>query len=133
MNPWITCANAFHSEYSVPTITSFRDSRTCLGGGGGGDPKTFEASVTASTQGAGKEGKRGKAVVVVTDNLGAPVIGATVKGDFSGGINQEGVSGTTNTSGTVTLQTSGTAKGKFLVKFCVMELTAPGLSWNQTQ
>ena len=41
MNPFITCANQFHPSLSIPQITSFRDSCTCLsdcGGGGGGDP-----------------------------------------------------------------------------------------------
>ena len=35
MNPYITCANVFHSTFSIPEIASFRDSRSCLDGGGG--------------------------------------------------------------------------------------------------
>ncbi len=35
MNPYITCSNQFHPTYSIPVITSFRDSRTCLSAGSG--------------------------------------------------------------------------------------------------
>jgi hypothetical protein len=35
MNPFITCANVFHATFSIPEIASFRDSRSCLTGGGG--------------------------------------------------------------------------------------------------
>jgi hypothetical protein len=36
MNPYITSANTFNPNVTRGTITSFRDSRTCLDGGGGG-------------------------------------------------------------------------------------------------
>lgn len=36
MNPYITCANQFHPTLSIPTITAFRDSRTCLAAGNSG-------------------------------------------------------------------------------------------------
>lgn len=40
MNAVIPCANDFHDTFTVPDITSFRDSRTCLDGdGGGGGPE----------------------------------------------------------------------------------------------
>lgn len=35
MNPSLTCSNQFDPTQSVPVITSFRDSRTCLSPGGG--------------------------------------------------------------------------------------------------
>ncbi|MHC4066356.1 MAG: M12 family metallo-peptidase [Planctomycetota bacterium] len=34
MNPFITCANVFHPTFSIPEMVSFRNSRTCLDGGG---------------------------------------------------------------------------------------------------
>lgn len=36
MNPYITCANQFHPTLSVPPISTFRDSRTCLSAGNSG-------------------------------------------------------------------------------------------------
>ena len=36
MNPYITSANTFNPNVTRGTITSFRDSRSCLSGGGGG-------------------------------------------------------------------------------------------------
>ena len=48
--------------------------------------------------------------------------GATVDGTFSGDIN-EGASGVTNGSGTVTLETTGFAQGGVNVSFCVDDVT----------
>lgn len=36
MNPSLTCTNVFHPSLTVPVITSFRDSRSCLSGATGG-------------------------------------------------------------------------------------------------
>ncbi len=36
MNPSITCTNQFHPTLSIPVITSFRDTRTCLSSGNSG-------------------------------------------------------------------------------------------------
>jgi len=33
MNPYITCSNQFHPTLSIPVMTTFRDSRTCLAAG----------------------------------------------------------------------------------------------------
>ncbi|MHC4920207.1 MAG: zinc-dependent metalloprotease family protein, partial [Planctomycetota bacterium] len=84
MNRFITSANQFHAKRSIPEIVRFRDSRSCLDGSGssGGTATTVAASVTASVEGAGKGLKRGKAVIVVTDNLGAPRSGVVVAGAF---------------------------------------------------
>ncbi len=42
MNPSITCANRFHADFTVPGILAFRDSRTCLDPGVGGDVLFYE-------------------------------------------------------------------------------------------
>lgn len=52
MNPWGTCANEFHPEYTIPEIIAFRDSRTCLdrcddGAGGAPPPAPSALSATA--------------------------------------------------------------------------------------
>lgn len=35
MNPSLTCSNQFHPTLSIPTIVSYRDTRSCLSAGGG--------------------------------------------------------------------------------------------------
>jgi len=109
-----TNANGFDGETKVDYITVNSP---------GGNPTSVQVSVTASTQ--GKKFQRGKAVVVVTDDLGVPVSGATVTGNFSGTLSQNGVQGTTDTNGSVTLLTSQRLKQELLVTFCVIAVNAP--------
>ena len=127
MNPYITCANTFHPSFTIPTITSFRDSINCLDGGGGpggGDPTSVHvASIVPSTVKLSKGRKRARATVTIEDDLGNPVSGATVNGTFTGGIN-ESLSGTTNSNGQVTLTTLGSKKGKLNFTFCVDSVSA---------
>jgi hypothetical protein len=128
MNPYITCANQFHPTQTIPEIVNFASSKTCLGQGGGGDPpgeptSVHVASVTPSLQGAGKGKKKAVATVVIVDDLGDPVSGASVTVAFSGDLN-ESVSGTTNGSGSVTLLTNGTKKGKTKFTACVTSVSA---------
>jgi FtsP/CotA-like multicopper oxidase with cupredoxin domain len=89
-------------------------------------------SVSVTTVNAGQGMKRGQASVVVVDNLGAPVQGATVTGDFTGTITQLGVTGPlTDASGRTTITTSGTAKGSVSLTFCVTSISHPNLAdWN---
>jgi hypothetical protein len=79
-------------------------------------------SVVTSTVNAGGGNKRGQAVVVVVDNLGDPVSGAFVTGQFGGSYNEPG-SGTTGANGSVTMQTSQTLKGGVTVAFCIGGVT----------
>lgn len=130
MNASITCANSFHARRTIPTIVSFKNSLSCLGGGG--TATSVLAGVTTSTKGAGKGFKRGRAVVIITDNLGVVVAGATVIGSFFGGFNEGPLTGTTNGSGSVTFETNATRKGKFSLTFCVDSVQA-ALPWNQGQ
>ncbi|MDA1315134.1 MAG: hypothetical protein O2968_17520 [Acidobacteria bacterium] len=80
------------------------------------------ASLVASTVNAGGNRKRGRADAVIVDNLGGLVGSVTVTGTFSGGFN-ETRSGTTNGSGSATIQTSGTVKGNVNFTFCVDNVT----------
>ena len=94
--------------------------------GGGGEPplptSMLVDSVTVSTVSAGQGQKSGRAVVAVVDDLGSPVAGATVSGTFSGTYN-ETASGTTGADGSVTFDTSATAKGGVSFTFCVTDVT----------
>ncbi|RMD96368.1 MAG: T9SS C-terminal target domain-containing protein [Calditrichaeota bacterium] len=92
--------------------------------GGGGTPTSVHVeSIVTDTQNEGQGNKRGKATVTIFDDLGGPVSGAVVTGTFSGTFN-ETQTGTTGVDGTVVLLTSGTAKGKVTVSFCVNDVVA---------
>jgi hypothetical protein len=76
-------------------------------------------SIVASTINAGQGNKHGQAVVVIVDNNGNTVGSADVTGTFTGDFNEAGLVGTTNGSGSATITTTGTAKGKIAFQFCV--------------
>lgn len=91
----------------------------------------YVESIVTGTAGAGQGNKYGTATVTLSDELGNPVGSATVDGTFSGTFN-ESVSGSTNTSGSVTLQTSSTAKGSVTVNFCVDNISHPTLTYDSS-
>jgi beta-glucanase (GH16 family) len=78
----------------------------------------YVSEVITGTGNAGGGSKYGTATVTILDNLNNPVSGATVSGTFSGTFS-ESVSGTTTSDGTVSFQTSATARGGVTVNFCV--------------
>lgn len=84
-------------------------------------------SVTVTTVGIGKGLKRGRATVVVVDDLGGLVEGATVTGDFSGTFDEQGHTGVTDLTGTTVIDTDGSQKGSVSVTFCVTSITHPAL------
>ncbi len=89
-------------------------------GGNPGNPTDIHvANISTGSQGVGGGNKVGTATITIEDDLGNPVSGATVTGDFSGDITESGVSGTTGGNGSVTVTTTGTARGKVNVDFCV--------------
>lgn len=96
----------------------------------GGVPATtmHVASISEGSQSAGQGNKRATATVTMVDDQGAPVVGATVSGDFTGDFN-EPASGTTAADGTVTLVTTGSAKGSIAFTFCVTDATHANLSY----
>jgi hypothetical protein len=81
------------------------------------------------TANAGQGDKRGQATVTLVDNQGAPVgsalVGAAFTGDFT-----ENQSGSTSASGSVTLTTTASKKGKVSFTFCVSGVTASGLTYD---
>ena len=76
-------------------------------------------SIVTSTINVGQGNKQGQAVVVIVDNNGDPVDLATVTGTFTGDYNEAGLQGITDPSGSATITTAGTAKGKINFQFCV--------------
>ena len=86
------------------------------------------SSVVNGTASAGGGKKFATATVTVVNNNGAPVVGATVTGNFTGTITQSGVSGVTGSAGTVTLRTSTSASGTITNSFCVSQVSLSGLT-----
>jgi beta-glucanase (GH16 family) len=78
----------------------------------------YVSNIVTGTANAGAGQKYGTATVSISDNLDNPVSGAVVSGTFSGTFN-ESVSGTTGSDGTVSFQTSSSARGGVTVNFCV--------------
>ncbi|MDX1614848.1 MAG: multicopper oxidase family protein [Candidatus Promineifilaceae bacterium] len=95
-----------------------------------GEPTAVDVgSIAVTTVNIGQGNKIGRATVVVVDDLGNPVADAIVTGDFSGDINESGVSGLpTDTSGTTTIDSSEAQKGGVSVTFCVTSITHPALT-----
>ncbi|WP_258104432.1 Ig-like domain-containing protein [Marinoscillum sp. MHG1-6] len=91
----------------------------------------YVSSITTGTQNAGQGNKYGTASVTILDNAGAPVVGASVTGTFSGTFN-ETVSSITGGNGVVDLITSTTAKGGVMVDLCVDDVTHSSLAYNST-
>ena len=100
---------------------------TTLSSGGATDVEVGSMMVTAVNIGQGQ--KQGQAIVVVVDNLGSPVAGATATGDFSGTFNEPNLSSDpTDTNGTTIITTSGSSKGNIQLTFCVTGITHPNLN-----
>ncbi|NCF74392.1 MAG: hypothetical protein GWP67_12910, partial [Gammaproteobacteria bacterium] len=75
-------------------------------------------SISLNTVSADRGRKHGQATVIVVDDFGSPVSGASVSGSFTGTF-AESDSATTDGNGSVTLTTTATAKGGFTFSFCV--------------
>ncbi len=91
---------------------------------GGNDPATSVqvSNLTTGTASASKGKKFGTATVTMLDNLGNPVIGETVTGQFSGSWN-ESATGTTDSAGNVSFQTTSSLGGSVTVNFCVSSVS----------
>jgi len=88
-------------------------------------------TVVVTTVNVGKGLKQGQATVTVVDNVGNPVSGATVTGDFTGTFNEPDRSGTTDATGTAVIVTTGSVKGSVSVTFCVTSITHATLTgWS---
>lgn len=102
--------------------TTTSASVTVTGTQSGSATTMYVSSIVTGTNNAGGGNKRGTATVTILNNLGNPVSGAVVSGTFSGTFNSS-ASGTTNSNGQVTLQTTSSAKGTVTVNFCVNNVT----------
>ena len=86
-------------------------------------------SVSVHIVRAGQGFNQGHATVVVVDDLGAPVAGAVVTGDFTGTISESGVTGpATDANGTTVIQTTTSVKGSVSLTFCVTSIDHPTLT-----
>ncbi|MDX1617427.1 MAG: family 16 glycosylhydrolase [Balneolaceae bacterium] len=108
------------------------DSQVVSVSDGSGATTMHVQSIVTGTQNAGQGNKHGTATVTIHDDQENPVSEATVTGTFSGTFN-ETVSGQTGSDGTVTLVTSGTAKGNVTVEFCVDDVTHASLTYDANQ
>ena len=100
--------------------------------GAGSDPTIVSVQTLAvGTQNAGRGEKRVTATVTLRDDQGGAVQGATVTVNVGSPFN-ETLTGNTNASGTTTVATVRTAKGKQAndANACVDNVTASGLTWD---
>jgi hypothetical protein len=84
-------------------------------------------NIVVSTVSLGRGQRKGRAVVVVVDDQGAPVGGAVVSGDFAGDLNESKTSSATDGNGSTTMETTDGAKGVKSLSFCVTEISHPTL------
>ena len=86
-------------------------------------------SLVASTVAAGKGRKAGVVEIIVVDNLGNPVAGATVTGTFTGAFTGT-KSGVTDAAGRVVINADGSAPNPGKFTFCVSGITHATLTYN---
>ncbi len=93
--------------------------------GSGGPATTVHVqSISTGSAGLGGGQKAGTATVTIYGDNNSPIAGYTVTGDFTGDFEETVTSsGTTDSNGQVTLQTSGSKKGKVNVSFCVSNVS----------
>jgi hypothetical protein len=85
--------------------------------------KLSEVLINVSTQNIGQGNKKGRADVLIVDQGGIPVEGATVNGIFSGGFDQSVSNVSTDSSGLAVFLTTESKKGGVTFTFCVNEVT----------
>ncbi len=91
--------------------------------------EVFVADIVMSTSSAGGNRTRGTAVVLVHDDTGAAVSGATVSGDWSG-LTSGPVSAVTGTDGRATLQSKWVRNANGTFTFTVTDVAAAGYAYN---
>ncbi len=127
--------DSFSSDtYVIDNIAILGAGGSTGGGDGdsGGDEQASSvvvSNVSTGTESAGKGQKYGTASVTIADDLGNPVSGATVTGDFSGTWN-ETRSATTDANGVASFTTSTSSNGGVTVNFCVSDVADSGLTFD---
>jgi hypothetical protein len=84
-------------------------------------------SITVSTVSGSKGVKFGQATIAVVDDLGFPVAGALVTGDFNGDISENALEDQADGNGISVVQSSQSVKKLRSLQFCVTSITAQGL------
>jgi hypothetical protein len=98
-----------------------------------GPTVTYVASIEVSMLNAGGGQKRGRAVVAIRDDQGAPVPGATVQGDFTGDVTGDDIIGVTSADGTAILDSATSSTGNLRFTFTVDDVTGhPTLVYDPT-
>lgn len=95
--------------------------------GGGGPTSMHVDSIVVTTTPIGSK-KKGRAIVVIKDNNGNPVSNATVTGTFTGSFN-ETRTGTTDATGTATVDSYASYRTVTSIHFCVDNVTG-SLTYN---
>jgi beta-glucanase (GH16 family) len=118
------------AEMRVDYIRIYDNGFTVLGGsslGGSTATKTHVDSIVPGVSGGGPN-KRASATVVIRNESGGVVAGATVTAAFSGSHNQT-VSATTDANGTATVTTTVTSNAPAFT-VCVTNVTHPTLTYD---
>ena len=132
MNPCRMNLIAFRSNFSFITAASnsngssgYSNTASATTQSGGSASAVLVDSVIVSTVGIGKGEKIGRATVVVVDDLGGVVQGATVNGEFSGDFDEVSLSADTAADGSVVIDSATILpKGKVgSLMFCVTSVT----------
>ncbi|MDX1499719.1 MAG: family 16 glycosylhydrolase [Woeseiaceae bacterium] len=121
----------FPAEYRVDWVRISDNGYTILGGsaiGGGSGEFAHVDSITPSSTGGGPN-KRAKATVVILDENGATVEGASVTATFTGSHN-ETVTAQTDASGTAELVT-GARSRTVSFNVCVDDVVKPGMTYDE--
>ena len=113
---------------AFPTGMGYSDYYSLSGEPPGEATSVDVGSVEVTTVGIGQGQKRGQATVVVVDDLGGIVAGATVTGEFTGTFTEQPEPEITDATGTAVITTSESAKGKVSVTFCVTSIGHPTLT-----
>lgn len=89
-------------------------------------------AILAETVNAGKGSKQGRVTVTVRDNLGHPVNGAVVQGDFDVD-SHTSVTQVTDSAGNAVFTSQYSAKGSITFSFCVTNIASSATSWSETE
>jgi hypothetical protein len=101
---------------------------------GGVATTMFIDGITVSAPGAGGGFRRGSATVVIRDDAGGLVEGATVTGDFRMEIAEAGLTGLTDATGSTTIESTveTSSKGKVSnLEFCITGVSHPDLQYGE--
>ncbi|RED93406.1 family 16 glycosylhydrolase [Marinoscillum furvescens] len=109
--------------YYFDNLDSYTSGNPGGGTGGGSATAVSVNGIVLGTASAGKGAKHATAEVTVLDDTGAPAVGASVTGSFSGSF-VESMTATSDSQGIAYFQTAGSAKGSLTVDFCVDDVVA---------